>query len=105
AGVTVDPPRSYDGALLWFTAERLPLLAAIRLAASEGFDRHAVRLASAIGMYLVRQGFWREQAATQRLALHIARRLGNRNEEGACLRSLAAIEVRLRRFDQAEALY
>jgi hypothetical protein len=70
------PERFADGtrALAWFGAEHAVLLAAINLAAGTGFDAHAWRLAWTLLPFLRRHGYWRDQAASHRIALQAARR-------------------------------
>jgi DNA-binding SARP family transcriptional activator/tetratricopeptide (TPR) repeat protein len=60
-----------------FEAERPALLAAIRLAAGHGFDRHAWQLAWTLADHLDRQGHWPELAAANETAVAAAGRIGD----------------------------
>ncbi|WP_089155429.1 AfsR/SARP family transcriptional regulator [Micromonospora sp. NBS 11-29] len=77
-GVTPEVHTDPGRALAWFTTEHAVLLAAIRHAATAGFDAHLWQLAGALAIYLDRQGHWHDLAATQEAALAAAQRLADR---------------------------
>jgi tetratricopeptide (TPR) repeat protein/transcriptional regulator with XRE-family HTH domain len=64
-------------ALAWLDAEHRGLLAAVTLAADQGFDVHAWQIAFSLETFLYRRGRGDDWAATQRTALAAARRLGD----------------------------
>ena len=66
-----------EHALAWFEAERPALLAAVRKAATMGFDTHAWQIPWSLASFLQFRGYWREMADTQRTALAAAERLGD----------------------------
>ena len=76
-GTTPERPADPRGALAWFDAEYLALLAAVGLAAETGFDSHAWQLPWAMTVFLRKRGHWQQWAATQRTALAAATRLGD----------------------------
>jgi DNA-binding SARP family transcriptional activator/tetratricopeptide (TPR) repeat protein len=94
-GTTPEQLASRAQARAWFAAEHQVLLAAVALAASAGFDRHAWQLPAALSEFLDRQGHWHDLAVTQQAALAAAVRVGDRPGQAqahhgvamACLRS------------------
>jgi DNA-binding SARP family transcriptional activator/tetratricopeptide (TPR) repeat protein len=77
-GVTLDqlgaePGEAGDhaGAVAWFAAERLGLVAAVQLAARAGLDRHAWRLAWACTGYLDMSGYWPDRIRLMKATLGI----------------------------------
>jgi DNA-binding SARP family transcriptional activator/Flp pilus assembly protein TadD len=100
-GVSVTDFVEPDEAMAWFTAERPALLAAMKLAADLGLDRHICQLAPALFVFLHRQGRWHDRAETQRAALAAARRMGDPVEETRAYRNLAWALADLGRFDDA----
>jgi DNA-binding SARP family transcriptional activator/tetratricopeptide (TPR) repeat protein len=80
SGPAVLPERLDDDeqALAWFGAERKVLLAVVRWAADTGSDLHASMLPGTLVTFLDRQGHLGDYAATQRIALAAAARLGDR---------------------------
>src|SRR5262245_9670963 len=93
----------FDGpgeALAWLTAERPALLATLRVAADLGLDRQVCQLAQAMFVFLHRQGFWHDQADTQRTAVAAARRLGDPAEQARAHRSLGRALADLGCFDK-----
>jgi DNA-binding SARP family transcriptional activator/tetratricopeptide (TPR) repeat protein len=81
--LTVDAPRpgttpeefaDHDAALAWFAAEHVGLLRAVDVAAANGLDGHAWRLAWCMWTYLDRQGHWSDMEAVGTTALAAARR-------------------------------
>ena len=102
-GVTPEDIRDHAGAIAWFTAERQVLLAAIRYAASAGFDTHTWQLAWAMTTFLHWRGHWQDAADTQGAALDAARRLGDGPAQGQAHRVAARACAWLGRHDEAHA--
>ncbi|MCG5215419.1 BTAD domain-containing putative transcriptional regulator [Streptosporangium soli] len=100
-GVSVTDFAEPDEAMAWFTAERPALLAALKLAADLGLDRHVCHLAQTLFVFLHRQGRWHDRAETQQAAVAAARRLGDPAEENRAHRNLAWALADLGRFDDA----
>jgi DNA-binding SARP family transcriptional activator/tetratricopeptide (TPR) repeat protein len=76
-GAAAGQPADYSQAMVWFEEEHQVLLAAVTLAAGSGFDTHAWQLPWAMAAFLEPRGHWQEWAATQRIALAAATRLGD----------------------------
>ncbi|HEU4425478.1 MAG TPA: tetratricopeptide repeat protein [Pilimelia sp.] len=103
AGVTPVRLDTSGQALTWLTVEHGPLVAAVELAATSGFDTHAWRLAAALAMFLERQGHWHDLAITAQAALHAARRTGDRGGQAHTRRWLGMAYVRLGQYDTAHS--
>jgi tetratricopeptide (TPR) repeat protein/transcriptional regulator with XRE-family HTH domain len=104
-GASAGRPADYQQALAWFEAEHQVLLAAVTLAAGSGFDRHAWQLPWAITPFLQTRGHWQELAATQRIALDAATRLGDTAAQALSGRLLAKACTDLGDHDQARGHY
>jgi DNA-binding SARP family transcriptional activator/tetratricopeptide (TPR) repeat protein len=89
-------------ALDWFSANRAGLVAAVRLAADLGMDRHAWQLAWNLSDFLYRQGHWHDLVTIQQIAITAARRIDDRAGLARSNRGLANGYVRLGRFADAE---
>jgi DNA-binding SARP family transcriptional activator len=76
-GVVPEHLTSHEQARAWLEAEYQVLLAAVVLAAGQGFDRHAWQLPWCLVTFLYRRGQWDQWAATQHVALAAAQRLGD----------------------------
>jgi DNA-binding SARP family transcriptional activator/tetratricopeptide (TPR) repeat protein len=100
-GVTVEELGGLTHALAWFTAEHLTLLAAIRQAASTGFDIQTWQLAWTLSDFLDRRGHWQDWASVQDAALHAACRLADNAGQATAHSSLAGAYTRLGRYDEA----
>jgi DNA-binding SARP family transcriptional activator/tetratricopeptide (TPR) repeat protein len=100
-GVTPESLAGHQQARTWFEAEHRTLLAAVSLAAEAGFDAHAWQLAWATADFLDWRSYWREMAATQRIAAQAAASASNTGAEAEPRRLLARPYVRL--ADHAEA--
>jgi tetratricopeptide (TPR) repeat protein len=100
-GVTLEDFTDLRQASAWVATERATLLAAVDLAAGNGFDTHAWQLTWALSGFLARAGHWHEWAATQRVALTAVERLGDRVEQARAHRGLARAYRQLGRFDDA----
>jgi tetratricopeptide (TPR) repeat protein len=90
-------------ALAWFEAEHQVLLAAISLAAAEGFGTCAWQLAWTLETYFYRRTHLHDWAATQRTALAAARRLGDRNAKALAYRGIANAYIELGECQGARA--
>jgi DNA-binding SARP family transcriptional activator/tetratricopeptide (TPR) repeat protein/CheY-like chemotaxis protein len=99
--VITENLRDHHEALKWFTAEYPVLLAALRLAANDGFDVHTWQLAWALTSFFDRSGRWHEAAHFQRAALEAANRLGDPYAQAKSHGCLAYTSTRLRRYDDA----
>jgi DNA-binding SARP family transcriptional activator len=77
-------------ALRWFDDERHNLLAAVHLAARDGFDPHAVHLPRALAHYLQIRGLLGDDLEVLQIAVDAARRLGDRDLEALSLMNLAS---------------
>ncbi|WP_279571461.1 tetratricopeptide repeat protein [Streptomyces sp. 8K308] len=87
-GVTVEEPADREAALDWFAAEHPVLLGALDLAVAAGAPAEAWGLARALETYLDYRGHWHDWAATQRIALDAAVRLGDQAREADAHRAL-----------------
>jgi tetratricopeptide (TPR) repeat protein len=76
-GVVLEHLTSHQQARAWLEAEYQVLLAAVALAAGQGFDRHAWQLPWCLVTFLYRRGQWEQWATTQHVALAAAQRLGD----------------------------
>jgi tetratricopeptide (TPR) repeat protein len=90
-------------ALAWFSTEYHVLLAALRQAASEGFDVHTWQLAWALTSFFDYGAHWHDAAACHRAALDAASRLGDPHAQAVCHGCLAEAYIRLRRHGDGHA--
>ncbi|MCA2213975.1 ATP-binding protein [Jidongwangia harbinensis] len=102
------PPDVPDGldeaaAIAWFDAERTTLLALIRMAAAEGFEDRAWRLAWSMTTPLQRRGHWFDLHGAHQTALTAATRSGDVAGQMHAHRGLARAFFRLRRIDEGRA--
>jgi DNA-binding SARP family transcriptional activator len=104
-GVAAGQPAGYSQALAWFEAEYQVLLAAVAFAAGSGFDAHAWQLPWAMAYVLQARGHWQDWAATQRLALAAATRLGDTAAQALSSRLLAMACNELGDYEQALGHY
>ena len=104
-GAAPGQPADYSHALAWFEAEHQVLLAAVALAAGSVFDAHAWQLPWAMTAFLQTRGHWQEWAATQRIALAAATRLGDAAAQALSGRLLANACNSLGDHDQARGHY
>jgi transcriptional regulator with XRE-family HTH domain/tetratricopeptide (TPR) repeat protein len=74
-GVTVLEFPDDATAVVWFTAERSALVAAVDAAAAARFDATACRLAWTLEQFLERWGHWADWTAVLNIAMQAARRL------------------------------
>jgi DNA-binding SARP family transcriptional activator/tetratricopeptide (TPR) repeat protein len=101
--VTPEEPADYRQALTWFDTEYPVLLAALRQAASEGFDVHTWQLAWALTSFVDRRGQWHDAVASQGVALEAADRLGDVYAQAISHGCLARANIRLRRYEDGHA--
>ncbi|MEU7525824.1 BTAD domain-containing putative transcriptional regulator [Saccharothrix sp. NPDC042600] len=104
-GAVVDEFPDHQAALAWFTAEHLVLVAAVAKAGEAGFDRHAWQLAWTCATYFQRRGHWRDQLATNRIALAAGLRLGSRDAQVRAHRNIGHAGLVMRMLDDAEHHY
>jgi DNA-binding SARP family transcriptional activator/tetratricopeptide (TPR) repeat protein len=112
--ITVPPPQpgtaalalaTSEAALAWFTGEHATLLAAVRLAARAGLSDHAWRTAWMLSTYLLRRGYWEDQATACRAALEAARAAGDLTGQAHMLHRLAAGCAKLGRAEDSRPLF
>ncbi len=101
--VTPEELSGHREALSWFSTEYPAVLAALRQAASQGFDVHAWQLAWSLWSFFDRRGHWHHAAASQRTALDAATRLRDRYAQAKCHGCLGYAYIRLGRYDDAHA--
>jgi tetratricopeptide (TPR) repeat protein/transcriptional regulator with XRE-family HTH domain len=100
-GTAAGQPADHRQAMAWFEQEHQVLLAAVTLAAGSGFDVHAWQLPWAMAGFLRARGHWQENAATQRMALAAATRLGDAAAQALSSRLLGAACTYLGDHEQA----
>jgi tetratricopeptide (TPR) repeat protein/transcriptional regulator with XRE-family HTH domain len=100
-----EQPADHQQVLAWFEGEHQVLLAAVTLAAQSGFGVHAWQLAWALVPFLQTRGHWQEWAATQRIALSAATRLGDVAGQAVCSRLLAAAYSDLGNYEESARLF
>ncbi|MEV4763080.1 tetratricopeptide repeat protein [Micromonospora chokoriensis] len=101
AGVQPERPTSHAEAMEWLTSEHPVLVAALRLAASAGFDAHTWRLGRALDTFLDRQGHWHDRVETCQAALLAAERLGDPIAQAVAHRFLAGAHTVIDRYADA----
>ncbi|MGW7645181.1 AfsR/SARP family transcriptional regulator [Streptomyces bobili] len=101
AGVVPEDLTTVEQADRWLTAEHRVLSGLLHTAVGQGLDHRITGLAWALKEYLSRQEFWPEAITALTPALDVARRRGDRLEEGRCLRNLAGLHGYLGHQDQA----
>ncbi|MET9504349.1 BTAD domain-containing putative transcriptional regulator [Streptomyces sp. NPDC006622] len=99
--VTPEDLSTADQANRWLAAEHRVLAALLHTAASHELDRHVTGLAWSLKEYLNRQEYWPEAITALVPALEVARRRGDRLEEGRCLRHIGSVHGYLGHQDQA----
>ncbi|MEV4138600.1 BTAD domain-containing putative transcriptional regulator [Dactylosporangium sp. NPDC049742] len=86
----------------WLELERLNLVAAVRLAGDAGLTEHCWDLAFTLVTLFETRAYYDEWAETAGIALHAARRAGDRRGEAVTLHSLGTMHMFLRNPDRAE---
>ncbi len=100
-GITPEEFAAPPEAMTWFRTEHAVLLAAVTQAADSGFDVHAWQIPAMLVDFLDRQGHWLELAATQKVALAAAQRLGDRAGQAYAHHSLGRPCARVGRYEDA----
>jgi tetratricopeptide (TPR) repeat protein len=77
----------------WFDRERTNLVAAIHLAAAEGYHEHAWRLTDSVGTFLDRQGYYEDSRRVRERSADSARAAGSRIGEASTLVGLGMVQV------------
>ena len=101
--VTPETLSDHRKALAWFGTEYHVLLAALRQAASEGFDVHTWQLAWALKSFFDYGAHWHDAAASYRTALDAANRLGDPHAQAVSHGCLAEAYIRLGRHQNGHA--
>jgi tetratricopeptide (TPR) repeat protein len=102
-GTTPEALVDAAGAVVWFAAERLVLLALVDRAAATGFDTHAWQLAWTNATFLNRNGQSVNLAAAQTTALDAARRLADQPAQAHAHHYLGIARAKLGQDDDAHA--
>jgi DNA-binding SARP family transcriptional activator/tetratricopeptide (TPR) repeat protein len=101
-GASPQPLSDHREALIWFDTEYQVLLAALRQAVREGFDVYTWQLAWTLMSFFDRHCHWHDAAASQRVALDAANRLGDLHGQAVSHASLAYAYIRLSRHEDAQ---
>jgi DNA-binding SARP family transcriptional activator len=102
-GVTAEHLATREQALAWFETEHRVLLSAVVLADETRLDTCAWQLPWAMAEYLLRRGHWHDWAATQRIAVEAATRLGNKAAQSLACRQLGHACAKLGGYAEAQA--
>ncbi|WP_307540215.1 BTAD domain-containing putative transcriptional regulator [Streptomyces sp. V3I8] len=100
-GVAPEVLTTVEQANRWFTAEHRVLVGLLHTAVGRKLDRHITGLAWSLKEYLNRQEYWPEAITALDPVLEVARRRGDRLEEGRCLRHIGSIHGYLGHQEQA----
>ncbi len=100
-GTRPESLADFRQAMAWFEAERAVLLAAVTLAARQGFDTHAWQLAWALATFLDLRAHWHEWQAVQHAAVAAAQRLGDKAAQAHSRRGLGHACVVLDSYQDA----
>ncbi len=95
------PLADHREALAWFETEHQVLMTLVGRAHDRGFHAHAWRLAWTCATYFQRRGHWRDQLATQRIALASGERLGDLDAQVRAHRNIGLMRVKLGELDRA----
>jgi DNA-binding SARP family transcriptional activator/tetratricopeptide (TPR) repeat protein len=101
AGVQPESLTSQDQAVSWLRAEHQVLMRVISYASGTGADDYAWRLPLALTDFLDRAGHWHDWAASQRIALAAAQRLGDMFAQAQAHRYIGRASLQLQRDDDA----
>ncbi|MFC0430173.1 BTAD domain-containing putative transcriptional regulator [Kutzneria buriramensis] len=107
SGAVAETPvlASAEQALRWFDAEWPNLVAAVRLGAAVGLDRHTWQLALCLRTYVYLRGLTSDWAMLFELGLRGARAAGDRDGESRMLRGLGNAAELVGEFDLALTHY
>jgi tetratricopeptide (TPR) repeat protein len=94
-----------NGALSWFEAEQLSLIAAMEWVVQAEAWEVVVTFAKRLALFLTIRAHWQEYDRIHRLALEASRQLADRNTEAELLNNLANAWVYQNKLDRAEAVY
>ncbi|MFI1995915.1 BTAD domain-containing putative transcriptional regulator [Actinoplanes sp. NPDC020271] len=104
----IEPDRPMPGVVgraaeagAWFGSEHPAMLAALELAAREGFHRHAWQLSWVVRAYLSRQGLWHQLRTSQKTGYAAAVQAGNPAAEARALWGLAETDALMGRYPEA----
>ncbi|MCE7000049.1 tetratricopeptide repeat protein [Saccharothrix sp. S26] len=103
--VVLTPLADHREALAWFEIEHQVLVALVERAHEQGFPAHAWRLAWTCATYFQRRGHWRDQLATQLIALACGERLGDLDAQVRAHRNIGLMRVKLGELDVAAEHY
>ncbi|MGY0065302.1 AfsR/SARP family transcriptional regulator [Streptomyces sp. QTS137] len=101
AGVTPEDLTTVEQADRWLTAEHRVLSGLLHTAVGQKLDRRITGLAWALKEHLNRREYWPEAITALTPALEVARRRGDRLEEGRCLRHIGSVYGYLGHQEQA----
>jgi DNA-binding SARP family transcriptional activator/tetratricopeptide (TPR) repeat protein len=104
-GVVVGEPATGEEAVAWFATQHDTLMAAVQLAADDGFATHAWQLAWCMTTYLLRRGLWHDQALVCNAGLAAARRACDTAGEATALHGLASGYARAGHLREAGPLF
>src|ERR1700749_1503362 len=93
-----------NGALAWLDAERVSLVAAVRMAADAGRNHAAQSLPLLMAYYLGFRSLFDDLLVISRIGLEAARQLVDRDAECGNLTNLGLALCGLRRWDEAVAV-
>lgn len=102
-GVTPVRLDTLEQALSWLNTERAALIGAVYHAADNEMCTHTWQLALALTSFFQRRGPWTDQAATQHLALDLARRAGDKTGQAHMHQGIARANFLLGDYDEAYA--
>jgi DNA-binding SARP family transcriptional activator/tetratricopeptide (TPR) repeat protein len=97
----VPPLPNHDAAVGWFQADQQALLAVVRYAVAEGWDRHAWQIAHTLWRFYYLFGQLDDWAVVNRLGLAAAQRQGDELGQAVTYNDLAAIHNRRAEVGQA----
>ncbi|MFH9044921.1 tetratricopeptide repeat protein, partial [Streptomyces sp. NPDC017966] len=101
AGVTPEDLTTAEQADRWLTAEHPVLGGLLHTAVDQRLDRRITGLSWALKEHLSRREYWPEAITALTPALEVARRRGDRLEEGRCLRHIGGLHGYLGHQEQA----
>ncbi|MEU1696850.1 tetratricopeptide repeat protein [Streptomyces hirsutus] len=100
-GTVPEQPRDPGEVARWFTAEQHVLTRLFQTAVARRLDRYVTALGRVLKEHLNRHERWSEGVEVLTSALEAARRLGDRDEQGRCLRMLGVMHGEMGHGDEA----